>query len=440
MSNNIQLESKKQFVKGIRRCYSANFKLMVIREAEAQNNSFAAKKFSVTECNIRRWRQQKNALQIAPSSRKSFRGPKKGQYEELDNQIAQYIDEMRSQGYPVTREVICMKAVEIAKNLKIPEGSFKASIGWCRRMMKRFDLSLRRRTTLAQKLPRDFEEKLLSFQRHIISLRKKYNYALHVICNADQTPVYFDMPTNVTVNKKGEKSVLIRTTGNEKSRITVMLAVLADGTKLPPYIIIKRKTMPKEHLPPGIIVRVQEKGWMDRNLVVDWIKTVWRKHLGLLSYRSMLILDAFKGHLTELVKEKVRKLNCDLVIIPGGMTSQLQVLDVVVNKPFKTYLKGNYTNWLLANDHELTPTGKIKKPSVALLCEWVIDAWSKIEARFIINGFKKCCVSNAMDGTEDDILWQEENTSDADSCEESDPEYVISDESANEDATEIFGD
>lgn len=36
-----------------------------------------------------------------------------------------------------------------------------------------------------------------------------------------------------------------------------MLAVLADGMKLPPYVILKRKTMPKEQLPTGIIVRCQ---------------------------------------------------------------------------------------------------------------------------------------------------------------------------------------
>jgi hypothetical protein len=32
------------------------------------------------------------------------------------------------------------------------------------------------------------------------------------------------------------------------------------------------------------------------------------------------------------------------MIIPGGMTSQLQVLDVVVNKPFKDHLKRQYSN------------------------------------------------------------------------------------------------
>jgi hypothetical protein len=61
-------------------------------------------------------------------------------------------------------------------------------------------------------------------------------------------------------------------------------------------------------------------------------------------------------------------MNTDLVVMPGGMTSQLQVLDVVVNKPFKHHLKQLYSEWLLAGDHILTPTGKIRKPTVALLC------------------------------------------------------------------------
>lgn len=52
----------------------------------------------------------------------------------------------------------------------------------------------------------------------------------------------------------------------------------------------------------------------------------------------MLIMDAFCGDLTNTVKTQLRKMNGDLVIIPGGMTSQLQVLNVVVNKPLKDNL------------------------------------------------------------------------------------------------------
>ena len=41
----------------------------------------------------------------------------------------------------------------------------------------------------------------------------------------------------MAVKKKGEKSVILRTIGSEKSRITVMISVSAHGEKLPPHII-----------------------------------------------------------------------------------------------------------------------------------------------------------------------------------------------------------
>jgi hypothetical protein len=122
-----------------------------------------------------------------------------------------------------------------------------------------------------------------------------------------------------------------------KNRITVMLSVVADGRKLTPFVILKRKNLPKEKLHTGIIFEYNEKGWMTEDLMVEWLKEVWHKRPGaLLKKRGMLVLDAFMGHLTEKVKTLASNLlNTDLVIIQGGMTSQVQVLDVVVNKPFK---------------------------------------------------------------------------------------------------------
>ena len=108
-------------------------------------------------------------------------------------------------------------------------------------------------------------------------------------------------------------------------------------------------------MPAGIIMPAQEKGWIETGLVVDWLKVVWGAHYGGLSKRrNMLVLDAFRGHLTEPIKSQVRAMNGDLVIIPGGMTSQLQVLDIVVNKPFKDNLRKKYTEWLLSGYHALT--------------------------------------------------------------------------------------
>ena len=50
------------------------------------------------------------------------------------------------------------RARELEKSHNISDNEFKASRGWLRQFMKRKGLSLRRRTILCQKLPRDFTD------------------------------------------------------------------------------------------------------------------------------------------------------------------------------------------------------------------------------------------------------------------------------------------
>ena len=54
--------------------------------------------------------------------------------------------------------------------------------------------------------------------------------------------------------------------------------------------------------------------------------------------QGMPVFYAFQGHATPEIKVTItgRSMETDLVAIPGGMNSQLQVLNVVVKKPFKT--------------------------------------------------------------------------------------------------------
>ena len=94
--------------------------------------------------------------------------------------------------------------------------------------MKRFDLSLRRRTKkISQKLPEDTEEKLEEFRRFVIRLRMQYNFDLNNIFNMDETPVWFDMVGNMTVNNKEDKTVHIHTIRNDKNHFTVVLTCSA---------------------------------------------------------------------------------------------------------------------------------------------------------------------------------------------------------------------
>ena len=110
----------------------------------------------------------------------------------------------------------------------------------------------------------------------------------------DQTPLTFDIVTNSTVSERGVKSVLILNTGHDKDRFTVMLACLGDGTKLPPYVVFKRKTLAKNlKFPKEVVVRCQANGWMDEMLVQDWLQTVLSKVGGLSSRKLMLVWESF---------------------------------------------------------------------------------------------------------------------------------------------------
>jgi len=202
--------------------------------------------------------------------------------------------------------------------------------------MKRTGLSLRQKTTLAQQLLEDYEEKLVQFHRFVINLRKEHKYPLHVIANMDETPLTFDMPPDRTIHNTGEKTIKIRTMGNKKNCVTVVLTCAGDGSKLRPMVIFKRKTLPKVANKHGIVVAAQEKGWMDTEGMKLWIDKVWHVRCGGLERRrSLLVFDSFEAHMTDRVKRALECENMNLAVIPGGLTSILQPLDVSLNKPFK---------------------------------------------------------------------------------------------------------
>jgi len=90
--------------------------------------------------------------------------------------------------------------------------------------MKRNKLAWWRHTRVFQKLPAQTEELLEKFRQFIIQFRIKN---LHNILNMDETPVWFDMAGNFTIGQKGEKTIHIRATGNEKNRFTVVLTCAA---------------------------------------------------------------------------------------------------------------------------------------------------------------------------------------------------------------------
>jgi hypothetical protein len=79
---------------------------------------------------------------------------------------------------------------------------------------------------------------------------------------------------------------------------------------------------------------------------------------------------------------------------------------------------------------ELTEKKKIKCAAPSEVAWWVSAARKAIPESIIISSFKKCCISYALVGSEDDIVWEDdvENRDDSDWVENTDNDSVMSDD------------
>jgi len=97
----------------------------------------------------------------------------------------------------------------------------------------------------------------------------------------------------------------------------------------------------------------------------------------------MHVLDAFCGHLTEDVKTNVRKKRIEIVVIPGGMTSILQPLDVGINETFNDAIQDDY-KWLQKDNLPKISSGKVRRASPITVANGVTTAWDKVSEKAIV--------------------------------------------------------
>jgi hypothetical protein len=325
----------------LRRQWNAREKIAIITYHEkGHSKRSTAAKFKIEPKQLRDWLGKKQQLLKAQPGVKKLNTGSAPKFPALEAVLLEWIKERRNKQHAVSRTMVQMKAQSFAQQqewqIMCPNlQSFAFSNKWLDGFMSRNKLSNRRRTTIAQHLPDDLIEKQQEFLAYVLYRRIEYNYPLTFIGNMDETPMTFDLPSNTTIDELGAHSISIRTTGHEKSNFTVVLTCMADGTKLPPLVIFKLKNIPRCNFPSEVIVRANPTGWMNENEMLYWIENVWVKRATFSNPQSLLVLDSFSAHIVDSVKHRFNEKNTNIAVIPGGLTSRLQPLDVSVNKSFK---------------------------------------------------------------------------------------------------------
>ena len=148
--------------------YSISYKLAALDFLKFHNVSEATRKLNVDRKRIREWREQEKKLReedqvcVQKKRKRLSGGGRKPRCEELERKLQAWICSSREERRLWrTTCMIQRQAMEIFQ--QDGKENFAASNGWLMRFLKRFGFTLRRRTTVSQRIPALFIPKIVSF-------------------------------------------------------------------------------------------------------------------------------------------------------------------------------------------------------------------------------------------------------------------------------------
>lgn len=181
----------------------------------------------------------------------------------------------------------------------------------------------------------------------------------------------------------GSENRKVLTGVTDKEGFTAMFLIAANGNFHEPTLIMKGKThrcLNKIDLSgdklKSVIFKYNESGWNDNNILVSILEQIYKLASG---NSSALILDQHRSHLGEIITNKAKDLNIQLIYVPIGQTANLQPLDIKINGALKS--TGHY---FIKNKYIDDP---YYTPNVTDAIDSLIYSVNKIDSKTIRNSF-----------------------------------------------------
>ena len=245
-------------------------------------------------------------------------------------------------------------------------------------------------------------------------------YKVHpsLVVNMDQTGVHLAPVDNRTYNAKGSKEVKL-IGADDKRQITACLASSLYGDLLPLLLIFQGKTVAchpsvtEEATQARVHITHSENHWSNQETMRQYISDVLVpyadrcvvQHNLPVDSHIVLVLDVWAVHKSEEFRLFLRTHHprIHLVFVPANCTSQLQVADVMLQRPFKHGIRQRFNTWAASvlkeqiDKDEIVGLNPFLKMSVIkpLVLEWTLGSWSKLKegSTFIKFGWHTCCIS-----------------------------------------------
>lgn len=176
------------------------------------------------------------------------------------------------------------------------------------------------------------------FFQNVENVMSKYNFFPTEIYNIDESGMGTVQEPGVILAVKGQKRVGSVTSAERGKNITIICAMSAAGTFVPPMFIFARQRMSptlEKDGPPGALYTCSKNGWTTEEHFVKWLEH-FCQHVKPNPQRPvLLILDNHNSHSTIASYNFCKKNGIVVVSIPPHTSHRLQPLDVSFFGPLK---------------------------------------------------------------------------------------------------------
>jgi hypothetical protein len=310
--------------------------------------------------------------------------------EKIRDKLIPWIESFMVEGKTLSIRLVSIQAKRYDRSLRRMKRY--TVFAMVRRFLRSNGIVIRQTTHKSQDDPRTKHETAHAFLSTTCALMRQTNRSNAFIINMDQTPYNPKDTQAKTLARKGAKTVTAREIKTSVGRVSALLAVCADGTKLPPLIVMKGKaggSIERElkDFPTSCKFIVQDNAWTDERVMLFWVDNVLRPYVqtapaGIVPY---LLLDKYKCHYQGSVANAIEDLGVEWDIIPGGCTSLVQPIDVGIGKPWKYRMRNRMEEWVM-----MQTTDRVKpKEARLLIANWAADAWDRLPNDVVFNSWRK---------------------------------------------------
>ncbi|XP_043074022.1 pogo transposable element derived with ZNF domain a isoform X2 [Puntigrus tetrazona] len=266
------------------------------------------------------------------------------------------------------------------------------------------DLGLQAFATSSKSLPYKSQELENSFSSFLKKQVTSKSFGLSSVGAMDELSIFVD--TKQLDEASADLSSMLSAftlMGTTDPLIDVVFTALADGTTLPTMVFLRGEPLKEQasSLPDFFILEARPEGFTDEERLQLWLDKVWCRHINpSFGGKGLLIMDTYKGHMSNEFLVTLNSVNTLPGLIPRSCSRRLQPLEACMGPVLREFMQTRWSEHVTKAPRELV--GAKSADLALLLSRWLIEVLEVLiaEPKLLFRSFDQVLSTNPEEPSE----------------------------------------